>query len=122
MRETASQKRVYQAVAKPILVSSSCAPVFPRCNLLTVLYVHIVFDFSMAEDAVDAVIKSGKLTPANWSLAHNLRLLGADGWEPSPFTVFAQKYVRMKRTYGGKVVPGVMDTATAKHLCIWYES
>ncbi|KAJ4834634.1 Glycerol-3-phosphate dehydrogenase sdp6, mitochondrial [Turnera subulata] len=71
---------------------------------------------SMAEDAVDAAIKSGKLTPTNESLTHNLRLLGADGWEPSSFTVLAQQYVRMKRTYGGKVVPGVMDTAAAKHL------
>ncbi|KAJ0103619.1 hypothetical protein Patl1_06042 [Pistacia atlantica] len=71
---------------------------------------------SMAEDAVNAAIKSGKLSPSNGCLTHNLRLIGGDGWEPSHFTVLAQQYVRMKRTYGGKVVPGVMDTATAKHL------
>ncbi|KAG8651130.1 glycerol-3-phosphate dehydrogenase SDP6, mitochondrial [Manihot esculenta] len=71
---------------------------------------------SMAEDAVDAAIKSGKLSPTNGCLTQNLRLIGGDGWEPSSFTVLAQQYVRMKRTYGGKVVPGVMDTTAAKHL------
>ncbi|XP_065870796.1 glycerol-3-phosphate dehydrogenase SDP6, mitochondrial [Euphorbia lathyris] len=71
---------------------------------------------SMAEDAVNAAIKSGKLNPANECITHNLRLVGGDGWEPSSFTVVAQQYVRMKKTYGGKVVPGVMDTAAAKHL------
>ncbi|XP_044462515.1 glycerol-3-phosphate dehydrogenase SDP6, mitochondrial [Mangifera indica] len=71
---------------------------------------------SMAEDAVNAAIKSGKLSPSNGCLTHNLRLIGGDGWEPSHFTVLAQQYVRMKRTYGGKVVPGVMDTAASKHL------
>ncbi|CAA0814441.1 Glycerol-3-phosphate dehydrogenase SDP6-mitochondrial [Striga hermonthica] len=71
---------------------------------------------SMAEDAVDAVIKSGKLSPANKCMTYNLQLVGADGWDPSSFTVLAQQYVRMKKSYGGKVVPGVMDTAAAKHL------
>ncbi|WCJ19272.1 Glycerol-3-phosphate dehydrogenase SDP6 mitochondrial [Euphorbia peplus] len=71
---------------------------------------------SMAEDAVNAAIKSGKLNPANECITHNLRLVGGDGWEPSSFTVVAQQYVRMKKTYGGKNVPGVMDTAAAKHL------
>ncbi|OAY38887.1 glycerol-3-phosphate dehydrogenase SDP6, mitochondrial [Manihot esculenta] len=70
---------------------------------------------SMAEDAVDTAIKSGKLSPTNGCLTQNLRLIGGDGWEPSSFTVLAQQYVRMK-TVGGKVVPGVMDTAAAKHL------
>ncbi|KAJ6983414.1 glycerol-3-phosphate dehydrogenase SDP6 [Populus alba x Populus x berolinensis] len=72
--------------------------------------------FSMAEDAVDAAVKSGKLSPKNGSVTHNLRLMGGDGWEPSYFTVLAQQYVRMKRTYGGKVVPAIMDTTAAKHL------
>ncbi|XP_062155752.1 glycerol-3-phosphate dehydrogenase SDP6, mitochondrial [Alnus glutinosa] len=71
---------------------------------------------SMAEDAVNAAIKSGKLSPTNNSLTHNLRLIGGDGWDPASFTVLAQQYVRMKKTQGGKVVPGVMDTAAAKHL------
>ncbi|KAK2634067.1 hypothetical protein Ddye_028859 [Dipteronia dyeriana] len=71
---------------------------------------------SMAEDAVNAAIKSGKLSPTNECITQNLRLVGGDGWEPSSFTVLAQQYVRMKRTYGGKVVPGVMDTTAAKHL------
>ncbi|XP_010558142.1 PREDICTED: glycerol-3-phosphate dehydrogenase SDP6, mitochondrial-like [Tarenaya hassleriana] len=71
---------------------------------------------SMAEDAVDAAIKSGKLNPTNGCVTQRLQLVGAYGWEPSSFTVLAQQYVRMKRTYGGKVVPGAMDTAAAKHL------
>ncbi|KAJ8766056.1 hypothetical protein K2173_020572 [Erythroxylum novogranatense] len=70
----------------------------------------------MAEDAVNEAIKSGNLCPKNGCLTQNLRLIGGDGWQPSNFTVLAQQYVRMKRTYGGKVVPGVMDTAAAKHL------
>ncbi|KAK3022267.1 hypothetical protein RJ639_045861 [Escallonia herrerae] len=71
---------------------------------------------SMAEDAVDAAIKSGKLNTANKCLTPNLRLIGGEGWDPASFTVLAQQYVRMKKTYSGKVVPGVMDTAVAKHL------
>ncbi|KAG6389762.1 hypothetical protein SASPL_151235 [Salvia splendens] len=48
---------------------------------------------SMAEDAVNVAIGSGKLSPAS------------------------KCYVRMKTTSnGGKVVPGAMDTAAAKHL------
>lgn len=42
--------------------------------------------------------------------------VGADGWDPASFTVLAQQYMRMKRTHNGKVVPGVMDSAAAKHL------
>ncbi|XP_060184281.1 glycerol-3-phosphate dehydrogenase SDP6, mitochondrial isoform X2 [Lycium barbarum] len=71
---------------------------------------------SMAEDAVDAAIKSGKLNPANKCLTYNLQLIGADGWDPASFTVLAQQYVRMKRSHAGKIVPGAMDTAAAKHL------
>ncbi|KAF5742556.1 putative glycerol-3-phosphate dehydrogenase [Tripterygium wilfordii] len=71
---------------------------------------------SMAEDAVNAAIKSGKLSPGTGCLTQNLRLIGGEGWEPSSFTVLAQQYVRMKKTYGGKVVPGIMDSAAAKHL------
>ncbi|KAF5729483.1 glycerol-3-phosphate dehydrogenase SDP6 mitochondrial [Tripterygium wilfordii] len=71
---------------------------------------------SMAEDAVTTAIKSGKLTPVTGCLTHNLRLIGGEGWEPSSFTILAQQYVRMKKTYGGKVVPGIMDSAAAKHL------
>ncbi|KAJ4843362.1 hypothetical protein Tsubulata_048824, partial [Turnera subulata] len=47
---------------------------------------HVVESGPLVEEvAVDAAIKSGKLTPTNGSLIHNLRLLGADGWEPSSF-------------------------------------
>ena len=79
-------------------------------------YVLTRIGFSMAEDAVDAAIKSGKLSPTNECLTNNLRLSGAEEWDPASFTALAQQYVRMKRTYTGKVVPGVMDTAAAKHL------
>lgn len=71
---------------------------------------------SMAEDAVDAAIKSGKLSPTNECLTNNLHLSGSEDWDPASFTVLAQQYVRMKRSHSGKVVPGVMDTAAAKHL------
>ncbi|XP_022990271.1 glycerol-3-phosphate dehydrogenase SDP6, mitochondrial-like isoform X2 [Cucurbita maxima] len=70
----------------------------------------------MAEDAVSAAIKSGKLKPTNECVTDKLRLVGGDGWEPAYFTALAQQYLRMKKTLGGKVVPGVMDTAAARHL------
>ncbi|MFS7949089.1 putative glycerol-3-phosphate dehydrogenase [Helianthus anomalus] len=69
----------------------------------------------MAEDAVDAAIKSGKLNPINKSLTSKLCLVGGDGWDPAYFTVIAQEYVRMK-VQNGAPVPGEMDTAAAKHL------
>ncbi|XP_054785307.1 glycerol-3-phosphate dehydrogenase SDP6, mitochondrial isoform X2 [Prosopis cineraria] len=71
---------------------------------------------SMAEDAVDTAIKSGKLNAASRCLTSNLRLVGGEGWDPAHFTIIAQQYMRMKRTHSGKIVPGVMDTASAKHL------
>ncbi|XP_020233551.1 glycerol-3-phosphate dehydrogenase SDP6, mitochondrial isoform X4 [Cajanus cajan] len=71
---------------------------------------------SMAEDAVNAAIKSGKLTPTNGCITNNLRIVGGEGWDPASFTILSQQYMRMKVTYKGKVVPGVMDTAAAKHL------
>ncbi|KAI4351474.1 hypothetical protein L6164_005841 [Bauhinia variegata] len=77
---------------------------------------------SMAEDAVNAAIKSGKLNPSNGCVTSNLRIVGGEGWHPASFTVIAQHYMRMKRTYSGKVVPGVMDTACAKHLSHAYGS
>ncbi|KAM5555940.1 glycerol-3-phosphate dehydrogenase SDP6, mitochondrial [Rosa sericea] len=70
---------------------------------------------SMAEDAVNAAIKSGKLTPGNECVTSKLQIVGGDGWDPASFTVIAQQYRRMKKSHG-KVVPGVMDTAAAKHL------
>jgi glycerol-3-phosphate dehydrogenase len=45
-----------------------------------------------------------------------LPLMGADSWHPASFTELAQNYLRMKRSYGGKIVPGAMDSAVAKHL------
>ncbi|XP_042476344.1 glycerol-3-phosphate dehydrogenase SDP6, mitochondrial-like [Macadamia integrifolia] len=75
---------------------------------------------SMAEDAVDAAVKSGKLSPTNGCVTNHLKIVGGDGWNRAFFTVLAQQYVRMKKTYGGKVVPGAMDSAIAKHLAHSY--
>ena len=74
----------------------------------------------MAEDAVNAAIKSGKLKPTNECVTNKLRLVGGDGWGPAYFTVLAQQYLRMKKSHSGKVVPGVMDTAAARHLSLAY--
>ncbi|KAJ7537563.1 hypothetical protein O6H91_11G011700 [Diphasiastrum complanatum] len=71
---------------------------------------------SMAEDAVDAAIKFGDLTPANACVTKDLPLIGGEDWDPSFFTILAQQFVRMKITHEGKIVPGVMDTLAAKHL------
>ncbi|XP_027366286.1 glycerol-3-phosphate dehydrogenase SDP6, mitochondrial-like isoform X2 [Abrus precatorius] len=71
---------------------------------------------SMAEDAVNTAIKSGKLNPTNGCITNKLRIVGGEEWDPASFTVLTQQYVRMKVTYKGKVVPGIMDSSTAKHL------
>lgn len=71
---------------------------------------------SMAEDAVDAAVKTGSLQPGRECLTQGLPLMGAYGWDPAFFTVLSQSYLRMKRSYGGKIVPGAMDSAAAKHL------
>ncbi|KAF5961152.1 hypothetical protein HYC85_002361 [Camellia sinensis] len=81
---------------------------------------HVVCE-DYPEDAVDTAIKSGKLSPTNKCLTYNLRLIGGDGYDPASFTMLAQQYVRMKKSYNSKVVPGVMDTATAKHLSHAYD-
>ncbi|CAM6061493.1 unnamed protein product [Sphagnum tenellum] len=78
---------------------------------------------SMAEDAINVAIKSGSLQPTNGCITRilfALPLIGANGWNPSSFTSLAQNYVHMKRAYGGKIVPGPMDTAAAKHLVQTY--
>lgn len=75
----------------------------------------VLLHFSMAQDAVDAAIKAGKLKPANDSLTHDLRLVGGEGWENSSFTELAQQYLRNKMSHG-KVVPGEMDSVAARHL------
>lgn len=84
--------------------------------LLHINIILITMCFSMAEDAVNAAIKSGKLTPSNGCVTSNLRIVGGEGWDPAFFTVLTQQYTRMKVTSRGKIVPGVMDTAAAKHL------
>lgn len=77
---------------------------------------------SMAEDATNAAIKVGKLKPSNNCVTAHLHVIGGDNWDPASFTKLAQQYVRMKKTYSGKIVPGVMDTAVAKHLAHAYGS
>jgi len=71
---------------------------------------------SMAEDVVDVAIKSAKLNPSNGCITDHLGIVGSYGWEPSSFAGLSQHYTRMKKSYNGKVVPGVMDTIVSKHL------
>ena len=75
---------------------------------------------SMAEDAVNAAIKVGKLSPSNDCVTAHLKIVGGDQWDPVSFIEYAQQYVRMKKTHSGKIVPGKMDTAIAKHLAHAY--
>ncbi|CAA6675602.1 unnamed protein product [Spirodela intermedia] len=58
---------------------------------------------SMAEDVVNAAVKSGKLKPSNGCLTGRVPLVGGDGWDPSSFTELAQNFVRMKKTHAGRV-------------------
>jgi C-terminal domain of alpha-glycerophosphate oxidase len=88
----------------------------------TFLIFHSTFVWnSMAEDAVDAAIKTGKLKPSNGCVTDQLGIVGAYGWDRASFTVLAQNYVRMKQT-NRKVIPGAMDTAVSKHLSHAYGS
>ncbi|ERM95211.1 hypothetical protein AMTR_s00009p00266730 [Amborella trichopoda] len=77
---------------------------------------------SMAEDAVDAAIKHGNLSPLGGCVTANLPIIGAYGWEASSFIAIAQNFLRMKVTRDGKTVPGTMDTPIAKHLSRAYGS
>ncbi|KAL4191738.1 hypothetical protein AMTRI_Chr07g31360 [Amborella trichopoda] len=77
---------------------------------------------SMAEDAVDAAIKHGNLSPLGGCVTANLPIIGAYGWEASSFIAIAQNFLRMKVTRDGKTVPGTMDTLIAKHLSRAYGS
>ncbi|KAG8036305.1 hypothetical protein GUJ93_ZPchr0187g16419 [Zizania palustris] len=78
---------------------------------------------SMAADAVNTAIRSGNLKPANGCVTDHLHILGGYGWDPSSFTVLAQNYKRMKKTNGGKVIPGTMDSAVSNifhmHMELW---
>uniref|UniRef100_A0A0D6R1U5 Glycerol-3-phosphate dehydrogenase n=1 Tax=Araucaria cunninghamii TaxID=56994 RepID=A0A0D6R1U5_ARACU len=77
---------------------------------------------SMSEDAVNAAIKVAKLSPSNSCMTAHLHIVGGEDWDPASFTKLAQQYIRMKKTHSGKVVPGAMDTAVAKHLAHAYGS
>lgn len=78
--------------------------------------------FSMAEDAVDAAIKKGKLSPSSGCITAHLPIVGAYGWEPSLFVVLAQSYLCMKISRDGAMVPKTMDSTIAKHLSHAYGS
>ena len=75
---------------------------------------------SMAEDAVNAAIKVGKLSPSNDCVTAHLKIVGGDQWDPVSFTELAQQYVHMKKTHSGKIFPGKMDTVVSKHLAHAY--
>ena len=75
---------------------------------------------SMAEDAINAGIKVGKLSPSNDCVTAHLKIVGGDQWDPVSFTELAQQYICMKKTHSGKIVPGTMDTTVAKHLAHAY--
>ncbi|XXG45226.1 hypothetical protein AAC387_Pa02g0360 [Persea americana] len=77
---------------------------------------------SMAEDAVDAAIKKGKLSPSSGCITAHLPIVGAYGWEPSLFVVLAQSYLCMKISRDGAMVPKTMDSTIAKHLSHAYGS
>ena len=63
----------------------------------------------MAEDAVDAAVKTGKLRPCLPCRTVHMPLVGASGYTPALFTEVAQNYVVPHR-------PGAIDTNVAKHL------
>lgn len=63
----------------------------------------------MAEDAVDEVVRSGKVQATSGCRTVHLPLVGAGGYTPALFTEVAQNYVVPHR-------PGAIDTNVAKHL------
>ncbi|KAL5994510.1 Glycerol-3-phosphate dehydrogenase sdp6, mitochondrial [Asimina triloba] len=76
---------------------------------------------SMAEDAVNAAIKQGKLNPSNSCVTAHLPIAGAYGWDSSFFTKLSRERVYSKKT-AGNVVARKIDTVTAKHLSCAYGS
>eukprot|EP00897_Mesotaenium_endlicherianum_P007288 jgi/Mesen1/6588/ME000338S05767 len=91
---------------------------------------------SMAEDAVDAAIQVGSLSPvAPHCVTEYLKLTGGDHYEPALFTLLTQSYVRSKgpqpssssRLWSNLTLSGTprpreepMDTAAAQHLAHAY--
>ena len=63
----------------------------------------------MAQDAIDEVVKSGKVGAYNECRTVRMPLVGALGYSPALFTEVAQNYIVPHR-------PGAIDTNVAKHL------
>ena len=63
----------------------------------------------MAQDAIDEVVKSGKVGASNECRTVRMPLVGALGYSPALFTEVAQNYIVPHR-------PGAIDTNVAKHL------
>lgn len=63
----------------------------------------------MAEDAVDEIVKSGRVRTSGECCTVHMPLVGAQGYTPALFTEVAQNYTVPHR-------PGAIDTNVAKHL------
>lgn len=63
----------------------------------------------MAQDGINAALKTGKLPVAGPCITHDLHLMGANGYTPALFTEVAQNYTVPHR-------PGAIDTHVAQHL------
>ena len=63
----------------------------------------------MAQDAINAAVKTAKLGSAKRCYTGNLCLVGGQGFTGALFTEVAQTYVVPHR-------PGAIDTRVAKHL------
>ena len=63
----------------------------------------------MAQDAVDDMVRSGRVRPTGECCTVHMPLVGAQGFTPALFTEVAQNYTVPHR-------PGAIDTNVAKHL------
>lgn len=66
----------------------------------------------MAQDAIDAAVRTGSLR-ASPCVTERVGLVGAQGWHPALFTEVAQNYTVPHR-------PGAIDTRVAKYLAAAY--
>ena len=97
---------------------------FPSaCSILPMRVCHLVCKFKledvaggkwttyrlMAQDAVDEIVKSGKVRTMGECCTVHMPLVGAQGFNPALFTEVAQNYTVPHR-------PGAIDTNVAKHL------
>jgi glycerol-3-phosphate dehydrogenase len=76
----------------------------------------------MAEDAVNTAVKLGNLVSSNGCVTKHLTLMGGDDWDPASSAILSQRYIRMKKSSSGKIVPGAFGTAVTKHLSHSYGS